>query len=108
MCMRTIPYTKFEMASYKKDRTIAWLMVWQSQALSIPSATVAKNLGVDISTVRRTVSLFQRMGQVGKKTYPAGRAFSVINEPVQLYILHIVAGNLSLGTSSCFATRNGN
>ena len=70
MRMRTI---RREMASCEKGRTSAysedlrWRMVWQSQALSIPSATVAKNLGVDISTVKRTVSLFQRTGQVGKK-----------------------------------------
>ena len=82
--------------SCEKDRTTAysedlrWRMVWQSQALSLSSATVARNLGVDISTVKRTVNLFERTGQVRKRAYPGGRAFSVITEPVQLYILHML------------------
>ena len=64
-----------------------WRMVWQSRALSLPSTTVAKNLGVDNSTVR-TVNLFERTGQVRKKTYPAEKAFCVVTEPVKLYIFH--------------------
>ena len=87
----------FEMAfSCEKNRTTAysedlrWRMVWQSQALSFSSATIARNLGVDVSTVKRTVDLFERTGQVKKRDYPAGRAFRVITEPVQLYILHLL------------------
>ena len=75
-------------SAYSED--LRWRMVWQSQALSLPSATVARNLGVDISTVRRTVNIFERTGQVDKRAYPSGRAFTVITEPVQLYILHML------------------
>ena len=77
--------SKFEMSfSCEKGRTSAysedllWCMVWQSQALSLPSATVARNIGLDISTVRRPVNVFERMGQVDKRAYPLGRAFTVI------------------------------
>lgn len=65
-----------------------WYIVWQSQALSLPSITVARYLGMDLSTVKRTISLFENTGQVRKRAYPARRVFSVIKEPVQLYILH--------------------
>ena len=33
---------------------------------------------------------FSKNGTSRKKAYPAGRVFSVVNEPVQLYILHMV------------------
>ena len=67
---------KGKTSAYSED--LRWRMVWQSQALSLPSATVARNLGVDISTVRRTVNIIERTGQVDKRAYPSGGAFTVI------------------------------
>ena len=74
--------------AYSED--LRWHMVWQSQALSFSSATITRNLGVDVSKVKRIVDLFERIGQVRKRDYPAGITFSVITEPVQLYILHLL------------------
>lgn len=42
---------------------------------------IAKNLGVDRSTVARTVELFLTTGSVSKKAYPEERAFSKLTDP---------------------------
>ena len=73
---------QFEMASCEKGRTSAystdlcWRIVWQSQTLLQSSTTVAKHLGVDVSTVRRIVHRFHTTGGVEKIAYPASCTFS--------------------------------
>ena len=51
---------------------------------------VAKNVGVDRSTVSRTIQLFCVTGSVSKRTYPKEQAFRKLTTPVQLLILHLV------------------
>ena len=75
-------------SAYSED--MRWRIVWQSQALGLSLATVAQNLNIDISTVKRIVSLFATTGDVCKKLYPSERAFRKINEPVQHFILYLV------------------
>ena len=50
--------------------------MWQSQTLLQSSTTVAKHLGVDVSTVRRIVHRFHTTGGVEKIAYPASCTFS--------------------------------
>ena len=65
-------------------------MIWQSEALALPHSAVAANLGVDRSTVSRTVSLFCATGGVSKKLYPKDRHFRKLSTPAQMLILHLV------------------
>jgi len=65
-------------------------MVWQREALGFNVKGIAENLGVDSSTVRRTLALFSATGDVQKKPYPTERAFRVITEPVKFFIIHLV------------------
>ena len=65
-------------------------MVWQVEALQLSPSTVAKNLGVDTSTVKRTLTTFNRTGRVDKADYPSTRAFRILTEPVQLYLVHLI------------------
>ena len=84
------------MASLEKSRTnsyssdLRWRMVWQVEALQLSPSTVAKNLGVDTSTVKRTLTTFNRTGCVDKADYPSKRAFRILTEPVQLYLVHLI------------------
>ena len=83
------------MASCEPGRTSAysedlrWRMVWQRDGLGYTYSTIAGNLGVDKSTVARTLELFHSSGFVSKRPYPKGRAFQKITTPVQLLILHL-------------------
>ena len=67
------------MTSSESSRTRAyaeylrWKMIWQSEALSLHQTTIAENLGVDRSTVSRTVNVFRSTGGVSKKKYPKDR-----------------------------------
>ena len=56
-------------------------MVWQR---------VAVNLGVDPTTVWRTVSLFRSTGGMQKKRYPRGKAFTVLSPALECTIVHLV------------------
>lgn len=75
-------------SAYSED--MRWRIVWQSQALGLPLETIANNLNIDISTVKRILSLFATTGDVCKKPYPSENAFRKINEPVQHFILYLV------------------
>jgi transposase len=84
------------MSSCEKQRSSAysddlrWRMIWQKEALGLDDREVAKNLGVDASTVRRTVTLFKTTGDVQKKSYPTASAFRSISEPVQFYLISLL------------------
>ena len=51
---------------------------------------MARNLGVDISTVYRTLQLFHTTGSVTKKQYPKERAYRKLTPPFELFILNKV------------------
>ena len=82
--------------SYEPSRTSAysedmrWRMVWQVEGLGCTHIQVAKNVGVDRSTVSRTIQLFHVTGSVSKRIYPKEQAFRKLTAPVQLLILHLV------------------
>ncbi len=65
-------------------------MVWQREALRLTYSSIARNLGVDESTVIRTLELFNTTGSVAKRVYPSNRASRILTEPGQLYILNLV------------------
>ena len=84
------------MASCEPHRTSAysedlrWRMVWQVEALGYSHERVAQNVGVDKSTVSRTLELFLSTGSVSKRPYPKDKAFRKLTTPAQLLILHLV------------------
>ena len=51
---------------------------------------VAKNLGVDKSTVQRSLKIFHSTGNVSKRPYPKERCSRKLSLPVQLQILHLL------------------
>ena len=84
------------MTSYEPGRTSAysedlrWRIVWQSELLEYSQQRIAQNLGVDQSTVSRTIQLFHSTGSVSKRPYPKERAFRKLTSPCQLLIFHLV------------------
>ena len=74
--------------AYSED--LRWRMVWQREALQYSYEDIGSNLGVDRSTVIRTVSLFRTTGTVSKKEYPKDRAARELTSPAQLFILNLV------------------
>ena len=74
--------------AYGED--LRWRMVWQSEALGYNYSTIGRNLGVDASTVWRTVNTFRNTGTVGTKKYPKPRSYSKFSTPVELTIIHTV------------------
>lgn len=75
-------------SAYSED--LRWRMVWQKEALGYSRSRIAENLGVDQSTVSRTLTLFSTTGQVSKKPYPKDKAFRKLTTPAQLHILNTV------------------
>ena len=63
--------------------TLRWRIIWQREVLGLKSNETAANLGVDCTTVWRTVKLFRETGDV-QKFYP-----SIIKKitPVTEYII---------------------
>ena len=75
-------------SAYSED--LRWRMVWQREAIGLPRSVVASNLGVDESTVFRTLQLFHSTGSVAKRKYPTDRAARILTSPCQLLILDLV------------------
>ena len=75
-------------SAYSED--LRWRMVWQSEALGYSQIKVAENLGVDRSTVSRTMQLFSTTGSVSKKPYPKEQAYRKLTTPAGLLILNLV------------------
>ena len=87
------------MASCEPKRTSAysedlkWRMVWQREVMGLKLEDVAKNLGVDTSTVSRIMKFFRETGSVAKQPYHEGRAFHKLTDDIKLYILQLVLDN---------------
>ena len=75
-------------SAYSKD--LRWRMVWQQKALGHTYEQISNNLGVDSSTVQRTVALFNATGSLQKCAYPKERAFRKLTPIAQLFILNFV------------------
>ena len=67
--------------------------MWQREAFGLTYDQIAANLGVDKSTVQRTVQLFLNTGSVCKRPYPKEKAFRKLTQPAQLFILRLVIDN---------------
>ena len=65
-------------------------MVFQHELKGISYNTIARNLNVDASTVRRTVDLFWATVDVQKRPYPrsAANARQKLNDCAQLFIMY--------------------
>ena len=65
-------------------------MIWQREALGYKYEQISRNLGVDASTVQRTVTLFNTTGSIQKRRYPKDKARRKLTPIAQLFILNIV------------------
>ena len=72
------------------DEDLRWRIVYQSEGIGLNKRKIAKNLGMDRSTVSRILSLFHSTGAVSKKVFAKDRSFRILTEPGQLLILHLV------------------
>ena len=81
----------YRTSAYSED--LKWRIVWQSDALGHTSTQVAQNLGVDRSTVSRTLQLFHVTGSLSKKQYPKEKAFRKLTDPAKLLILYQILQN---------------
>ena len=63
-------------------------MIWQSEALGLKSSEVAVNLGVDHTTVWRTVTLFRDTGDVQKKSHPRSSIVTKLTPTIKYIIVH--------------------
>ena len=75
-------------SAYSDD--LRWRMVYQIEGLQLNYSTVAKNLNVDASTVKRVVGIFRATGNVKKKQYPKERRYRKITHILQFFILDLV------------------
>ena len=75
-------------SAYSED--LRWRIVWQTVALEHSNEEVAKDLGVDKSTVSRIVQLFLTTGTVCKKIKSKDSAFRKLTNPAQMLILTLV------------------
>ena len=75
-------------SAYSND--LRWRIVWQTLALNLPTDQVARSLGIDESTVRRVVNIFNTTGLVDKKVYPKDKAFRKITKTTEFYIVSLV------------------
>ena len=64
-------------------------MVYQRMALECTFDQISKNLGVDKSTVQRTITLFKNTGSVHKRPYPRERASRKLTPLAQMFVLHL-------------------
>ena len=72
------PYRK---SAYHED--LRWRMVWQRKVLNLKLEVIAKNLGVDTSTVQRVISKFDN---TEKKEYSSQNRIMKLCKPVELTI----------------------
>lgn len=65
-------------------------MIWQREGLGYTYGEISINLGVDASTVQRTVTLFKTTGSVHKRPYPKDKADRKLTQIAQLFVLNLV------------------
>ena len=75
-------------SAYSED--LRWRMVYQSLGLRLPNSDIAKNLCVDVSTVERTVKLYNQTGSVSKKKYDKSNLPRKLTETVKFYIIELI------------------
>ena len=68
-------------SAYSED--LRWRMVWQCEGLGYSQAQAGRNLGVDRSTVTRTLQLFHATGSVSngfQERVPKGACIQKVND----------------------------
>ena len=75
-------------SAYSED--LRWRMVYQSLGLRLPYSEIACNLCVDVSTVKRTVKLYNQTGSVSKKVYDKSGLPRKLTETVKYYIIQLI------------------
>ena len=75
-------------APYSND--LRWRMVHQVEIQGKSYRKVGRNLGVDPSTVCRTVALFNATSNVGKRKHPPNSGTTVVTEIDKIIILETV------------------
>ena len=65
-------------------------MIWQREGLGYTYGKISVNLGVDASTVQKTVTLFKNTGSVHKRSYPKDKAARKLTSIAQLFMLNLV------------------
>ena len=75
-------------SAYSED--LRWRMVYQSLGLRLSYSDIAKNLCVDVATVKRTVKLYNQTGRVSKKEYDKSRLPRKLTETVKYYIIQLI------------------
>ena len=81
-------YEPCRSSAYSED--LRWRVVWQREALGYRYSKIASNLGIDKSTVSRTLQLFYTTGLVTKRTYNLSDTNRLLTTPVKLMILNLV------------------
>ena len=74
--------------AYSED--LRWHTVYQKEGMGLSYAEVAKNLSVDLSTVKRVVKLFNNTGNVTKKCYDKSHLPTKVAKVVQFCILQLI------------------
>ena len=75
-------------STYSED--LRWRMIWQREGLGYTYGEISVNLGVDASTVQRTVTLFINTGSVHKRPHPKDKAARKLTPIAQLFVLNLV------------------
>ena len=86
--LKMTSYEPRHSSAYSED--LRWRMIYQKLALGLRYADVSNNLGINKSTIQRTVSLFLTSGNVKKKSYPTPRSYTKLTYPAKLHILHLL------------------
>ena len=86
-CSNMASYEPHRSSAYSED--MRWRIIWQKYTLGYTFATIATNLNVDLSTIRRVLDTFSATGTVAK-VYPTENAFRKITEPVKFFIVHLI------------------
>ena len=65
-------------------------MIYQREPLGLTYEEIANNLGVDRSTVWRTVQLFYQTGAIAKKRYDSTNLSRKLTDVVQFTLLQLI------------------
>ena len=75
-------------SAYSED--LRWRVVYQSLGLRLSYSDIAKNLCVDVATVKRAVKLYNQTGRVSKKEYDKSCLPQKLTETVKYYIIQLI------------------
>ena len=75
-------------SAYSED--LRWKIIWQRFSLELPVKSVARNLSIDESTVRRICTRFNCTGTVSKQLYPVERSYRKLTTTAKFYVVNLV------------------